>query len=344
MRTESQVLAGRDPRAQRTLRMASGTALSLAISFGMGMPIPMIAPVLAVFLLVMRNRPLSFKDGLGLIVVVAVTSGTGLLISPVLRYFPVSGVVLVGLCLFLAFRHAMRGGNNLVTTFLVVGLTMISTAGTVDFALAAFVVAALVKGLLVAVAVLAIGHWLFPEQAPTPTATAAPVLPARDAARIAWRATLVVVPAFLLALTDPAGYLPVIMKSVSLGRQSCTTAAGNAARELVGSTLLGGLLAMVFWCALGLFVNLWMFFLWMLLFGLWAGRKLYGLSAGRYPPGFWLNTLVTLIILLGQSVEDSMVGKDVFTAFAVRMGLFLAVTLYACMMIVVLDGRAGRGV
>jgi hypothetical protein len=168
-------------------------------------------------------------------------------------------------------------------------------------------------------------------------APAPPVLPAKDAAALALRATLVVMPAFLLALTDPAGYLPVIMKAVSLGRQSCTTSARGAARELLGSTLLGGVMAIVFWCALGLFVNLWMFFLWMLLFGLWAGRKLYGLSPGRYPPSFWLNTLVTLIILLGQSVEDSMLGKDVYRAFAVRMALFVAVTLYACAMIVMLD-------
>ena len=39
-----------------------------------------------------------------------------------------------------------------------------------------------------------------------------------------------------------------------------------------------------------------------------------------------------MIILLGQSVEDSAVGKDVYTAFAVRMGLFILVTVYAGVM------------
>jgi hypothetical protein len=51
----------------------------------------------------------------------------------------------------------------------------------------------------------------------------------------------------------------------------------------------------------------------------------------------WLNTFITLIILLGQSVQDSALGKDVYTAFAVRMGLFIAVTLYACLMVRLLD-------
>ena len=146
-------------------------------------------------------------------------------------------------------------------------------------------------------------------------------------------------PAFLLALIDPAGYLPIILKAVSLGQQSSTTNARNAGRELLGSTLLAGLLAILFWSALSLFVHLWMFFLWMLLFGLVLARKLYALSPTRFTPGFWLNTLITLIILLGQSVQDSAAGKDVYTAFAIRMGLFILVTLYACLMVHLLDQR-----
>ena len=125
--------------------------------------------------------------------------------------------------LFLAFRYGLRGGNNLVATFLVAGLTMISAAGTADFQLAATVVGALVKGLLLAVLVSALSHWLFPEPASARPQPAAPSHAADQAVRIALRAALVVMPAFLLAMTDPASYMPIIMKSVSLGRQSCTT-------------------------------------------------------------------------------------------------------------------------
>ena len=126
---------------------------------------------------------------------------------------------------------------------------------------------------------------------------------------------------------------------VSLGQQVCGTSARTAGRELLGSTLLGGLLAILFWSALSLFPHLWMFFLWMLLFGLVLGRRLYALAAPRQTPGFWMNTLVTLIILLGQSVQDSESGKDVYTAFAVRMALFIAVTLYACAAVYLIDRR-----
>ncbi|CAI8971501.1 MULTISPECIES: DUF2955 domain-containing protein [Pseudomonas] len=332
----------RPPRVQRALRLSFGTALCLAASFGLALPIPFLSPMLALMMLAAMNRPLPFKASLGLILILMLTTGTGLLLIPLLRYYPFSGVLLVGLCLFLAFGYGLRGGNPLVATFLVVGLTLISSAGTAEFALALEVIVALVKGLFLAVTTLTISHWLFPDPASAPAAKPGPSLTPTESSWLALRATLVVLPTFLLAMIDPASYLPIIMKAVSLGQQSCATSARTAGQELLGSTLLGGLMAILFWCALSLFVNLWMFFLWMLLFGLLAARKLYGLALTRQPPSFWLNSLATLIILLGQSVQDSAAGKDVYTAFAIRMGLFILVTLYACVMVHLLDTRRQR--
>lgn len=329
----------RTPRVQRALRLATGTALCLAVSFGLALPIPFISPVLAVLLLASLNRPLPFKAALVLAVVAMLTTGIGLLLIPVLRYYPFCGVLLIGAGLFLAFGFGLRGGNTLIMTFLIIGLTMIPSAGVAEFDLAMMVIGALVKGLILAVIVVAISHWLFPDPADAPSPPAASALPAQEVGRVALRATLIVIPAFLLALIDPASYLPIILKAVSLGQQSSTTTARSAGHELLGSTLMGGLLAIVFWCALSLFVHLWMFFLWMLLFGLLLARKLYALSPTRLTPGFWLNSLITLIILLGQSVQDSLAGKDVYTAFVVRMGLFIALTLYALLMVHLLDRR-----
>lgn len=328
-----------DPRGRRALRLASGVALSVAIGFGLALPIPFLSPIFVVLLLVSSNRPLPLKAAPALALVVMLTTGIGLLMIPLLRHAPPSGVLLVGLCLFLCFRYGLRGGNPLVTQFLVIGLTMISAAGTFDFGLAVMVIEALAKGIVLAVLVVLVSHALIPEPA---NARATPGRPAPDATESAWialRAALVVLPAFLLALIDPASYMPLIMKSVSLGQQVCGASARTAGRELLGSTLLGGLLAMLFWSALSLFPHLWMFFLWMLLFGLLLGRRLYALVATGLTPAFWMNTLVTLIILLGQSVQDSEAGKDVYTAFAVRMGLFIAVTLYACAAVYLIDRR-----
>lgn len=331
--------------AQRALRLACGTALCTAASYGLALPLSFLSPVLAMLLLASMPRPLPVKMALVLTLVAAFTTSLGLLLVPLLRYYPVCGVLLIGVGLFLVFTYGLRGGNVLIMTFLVIGMTMISAAGFGSFELAMAVIGALVKGLLLAVIIVGLSHVLFPEPANSPAPPPAPALPAEDVPRVALRATLIVLPTFLLVLIDPASYLPIILKAVSLGQQSTTTRTHHAGRELLGSTLLGGLLAVLFWCALSLFVHLWMFFLWMLLFGLFLARKLYRLHPTQLTPGFWLNTLITMIILFGQSVEDSAAGKDVYTAFAVRMGLFILVTLYSGVMMHLLvahrDNRQG---
>ncbi|WP_277758278.1 DUF2955 domain-containing protein [Pseudomonas sp. A34-9] len=328
--------------AQRALRLAFGTALCTAASYALALPLAFISPVLAVLLLASLPRPLPLKGALVLALVAALTTSLGLLLVPLLRYYPVSGVLLIGLGLFVVFRFGLHGGNPLIVTFLVIGMTMISAAGFTEFDLAMAVIGALIKGLLLAVAVVGISHALFPERPDSPAPPKPAAMPAEEVPRVALRATLIVLPTFLLALSDPATYMPIILKAVSLGQQSSTSHTHHAGRELLGSTLLAGVLAVLLWCGLSLFVHLWMFFLWMLLFGLWVARKLYRLSPTRFSPGFWLNTLVTMIILLGQSVQDSAAGKDVYTAFAVRMGLFILVTLYSAVMMHLLAAPSPR--
>lgn len=329
-------------RRQRALRLAWGVALCLAVSFGFGLPVPILAPVFAVLLLAMRSQPLPLRAAPALAVLVLLSCGSGLLLIPLLRHAPVSGVLLVGVGVFLVLRYALKGGNGLLANLLVIGLTMIAAAGTSDFTLALSVVEALSKGMLLATLGTALAHVMFPEPADAPVQPSPPPLAAERASWVALRATLIVMPAFLLALIAPDAFMPLIMKSVSLGQQASETHARNASRELIGSTLLAGLLAILLWGALSLFVHLWMFFLWVLLFSLWQARRLYRAVATRHSPAYWVSCLTTMLILLGQSVQDSAAGQDVYRAFAVRMALFLAVSVYAGALLIWIDRRRAR--
>ena len=102
--------------------------------------------------------------------------------------------------------------------------------------------------------------------------------------------------------------------------------------------------ALILLVPLALFMGLLglLFFLWTLLFVLLLARRLYRLLPGRASPGFWLNCLATLLLLLGQSVEDSAAGKDVYTAFAIRLALFVGVALYAWLAVYLFDRWRGR--
>ncbi|MBH3413248.1 DUF2955 domain-containing protein [Pseudomonas putida] len=329
-------------RRLRALRLAWGGARCLATSFGLGVPGPILAPVFAVLLLAMRSEPLPIKAAPALAILVLLSCGSGLLLIPLLRHAPVSGVLLVGVGVFLVLRYALKGGNGLLANLLVIGLTMIAAAGTSDFTLALSVVEALSKGMLLAVLGSALAHVLFPEPAGAPAQPSPPLLDSADVGWVALRATLIVMPAFLLALIAPDQFMPLIMKAVSLGQQAGETRARHASRELIGSTLLAGVLAMLVWGALSLFAHLWMFFLWVLLVVLWQARRLYRSVDTKQSPAYWVSCLTTLLILLGQSVQDSAGGQDVYKAFAVRMALFLAVSLYASAMLIWIDRRRVR--
>jgi len=322
--------------ARRVFRLSFTVSLSLALAYGLAMPLPFLAPIFALMLTATPAPPMGVKGLLGLVAVVAVTLCVGLLLIPLLIHYRLSALLLVAMGLFLSLYLTINKGNGLVGTFLTIGITLISAAGTVSSALATAVIYALIIGIGVAVLCQWIVYPFFPEEEPGGDARQGGVAPT-SGRWIALRATLIVLPAYLLALTNPSLYMPLIMKSVSLGQQGSEVSARSAGRELIGSTFLAGCFAVVFWFALKIAPNLWMFFLWMLLSGFYFAGKLYQVIPTRYPASFWLNVAVTMLIFLGPAVEDSANGKDVYAAFAVRLGLFIAVTLYAWTAITLLE-------
>ena len=70
-------------------------------------------------------------------------------------------------------------------------------------------------------------------------------------------------------------------------------------------------------------------------------HQVYGVSATRFPASFWINVGVTMLILVGPAVEDSS-GGGVRWAFAQRLTLFVAVTVYAWFAILVLERMRKR--
>jgi hypothetical protein len=327
--------------ARRVFRLSLTMALALAGAYGLALPLPFLAPLFALVLTAAPAPPPGPKGLLGLILLVLITLGVGVLLIPILLNYALTGILLVAIGLYFSTYLTVHRGKALIGTFLTIGFTLISAAGTLDFGLAVTVIKALVLGIVVAVICQWVVYPWFPEDRATARAPKA-VPDVLQSNWIALRAALIVLPAYLLALTNPAGYLAIIMKSVSLAQQGSAVSARDAGRELLGSTLLGGCFASLFWLALKLQPNLWMFFLWMLLFGVYFAAKMFGVFASRFPASFWLNVGVTMLILLGPAVEDSANGKDVYQAFVVRMGLFVAVALYAWLAVHLLEQLRDR--
>jgi len=324
-----------DIGARRVFRLSLTVAVSLAAGYGLALQIPFLAPIFAFVLFAAPKPPMGLKGVFGTALVLSLTLGVGLLLTPVLNHYPVTGLMLVLLGVFFSNYITLNMGKGLVGMLLTVGIALISVAGLIAPQVATSLIAGMVVGIVVGVACYWLVYPFFPEDS-VPAAPPPPPAPVQSS-WLALRATLIVYPAFLLALVNPTLYLPVVMKSLALGQQASAINARTAGRELLGSTLMGGVLAALFWAALSVAPNLWMFFLWMLLCAIYVTAKFYGVVASRYPPSYWQNALITLLILLGPAVADSANGKDVYAAFAVRMGLFMFVTIYAWLAVVILD-------
>ena len=311
------------------LRLGIGLALAVLIAYGFALQGAFVVCAMAVLLLCKPGPPIPFAKGAVMGVVIAALLATGVLMVPILKHYSATGVMLTGALLYTVFFAGARSANPL-TIFLVIAFTVIPVAGVADQALGLAFASAVGVGLATGAFVSGFSHVFFPDP-PTPAniAAAPAAVTPQAASWSALQATLVVMPVFVLALTNPAFYLAAIMKTVTLGQQAGSTNAHSAGRELVGSTLMGALMATVVWFGLSLRPNLWMLTLWMVASALWAGARLFRVKPASAPPTFWLNALVTMLILLGPAIEDAAVGKDVYRASATRVALFVGVALYA---------------
>ncbi len=287
---------------------------------------------------------------------VLLTLGTGLILTPLLQHYAFSMVLVMAVGLYGATLLGVAQGKALIGLLLTIGLTLIPAAGLVSYGLAVDLILALITGIVIAVICQWLVYPFFPESSPlaAEAAEAAVISDPQQSRWIALRTVLIVLPPVMAAFTNPALYLATIVKTTLLAQQGSRLSAKAAGYELIGSTFLAGCFAILLWFGLKLWPSLWMFFLWMLLLGVYIAAKLYGVVASKYEPSYWQNVIVTVVILLGPAVEDSANGKDVYQAFAVRFMLFIAVTLYAWLAIWVLEycrsrlharrlSRAGEG-
>ncbi|TNF90372.1 MAG: DUF2955 domain-containing protein [Gammaproteobacteria bacterium] len=328
--------------ARRVFRLSFTMALALACGYGFGVDLPFLAPIFALMLTATPGPPMPPKKLVVLVLAITLILAVGLLLIRVLEHYPMSGILIVMCGIYLSSYMAVNLGKGPVAVFLTMSLTLISAMGLMDWGIAASLIDAIGLGLIIAIVSQWVVYPFFPEEQGLVIPEPPPPTP-QENNWIALRATIIIMPVYLLMLTNPAAYAPIMMKSVTLGQQGSMVSAREAGRELLGSTFLGGCFALLIWKALGISTNLWMFFLWILLFGVFFAGKLYQVFSSRYPASFWSNVAVTALILLGSAVQDSETGKDVYTAFAVRMGLFIAVTLYAWLAIAVLERYRTRG-
>ena len=329
-----------EPQARRVYRFALVTALSATIAFALQLQFAFLPPVLAVLLSLTPAPPMKPRALLILVAIILVTTGIGMLMVPLLLHFPLTAVLLGLLGLYASSYLTVNLQQSALGGFLALGFILVSTLGLSNETLGWTMVQTLAGGVIIAI----LCQWLIYPFFPEDPKTAPPQPPHTGAVQSNWialRSALIVLPVWMAALYNPSTWVAALTKALTLGQQRTYPGAWEAGLELLGSTFLGGLLAVLFSVLLGVLPNLWVMFLLSLAVGIYGGSKLYGILPTRFPPTFWSNTLMTLWILL-TTVTGSLTGEDVYKAFIVRFSLFVGVTLYAWFAMVLLEAwRSG---
>lgn len=317
------------------LRIGTGIGLATGICYGLALPMPHLGVIMAWVVLCRPGEALGLKKGLagGLLLLGIMTAGV--LLVPLLTHYALAAVLLVALLLYLLMQQAMAG-KGAAAMLLIMAITVIPVAGLIEQSLAIALAQMMGLGILIGTLVNRLAHALFPPL-PVAGAAARAAPPPEHPERLALRAVAMVLPVWLLALGNPAFYIPAVMKTVTLAQQSTSLNARQAGQELVLSTLAGALLAFALWLGLSLWPSLLMLVLMLALMTLWLARRLVRLVVGRFPPSFWSNTWITALILFGPAIEDSATGKDVWLAAAMRCGLYLVVAGYGWLCILLLE-------
>jgi hypothetical protein len=329
--------------ARRVCRLALGTGLAAAFAFGRGLPLAYLVVLVSAQLLIAPVPPPKLRLAAILIVIVFVTAGWGILLGPVLIYVPVAGVLLILAGIAAASALATNPRVAIIATLIILGNTIIAVAAQNSSAAAVAILQIMVIAFVVAIIIAHVAHAVFPEDGaavPLP----APSLAAGEAVWIGVRAALIMVLPLLLALTNPGNYLMVLMKGAQLAGQAEATDTRFVARELVVSTAYGGAAALLLWWVLGLWPSLVLLTLLFALAAFVIARPLYGVVASPHGFGHWQNVLVTMMLLIGPALTDRAGGTDITLAILQRTGIFIGLSLYAALMVQLLDGIHGHRV
>ena len=327
--------------ARRVFRLSFTTAITLAVAYALAIPFPFIAPIFAFILTSIPSFSLNLKKLLVLNILFALTLGIGLWVTPLIVYYPVSGIMIVGLGLYFSAYLTVNLGKGMVGSLIGLGFSIIPAAGAIDYMLATTVIKSLIVCMSLAVIVQWVVYPFFPEDEISLKQKTSPETP-RQCNWIALRFTFIVLPPFILALINPSVFFKTIVKSTMLGKQGSEVEAKHAGRELLGSTLLGGFYAALFWGILIVKPDLWMFFLLTLIFSIYFAAKLYRVLPTRFSGPFWQDVSVTMLILLGLAISDSENGSNVYQAFFQRMSIFIGLAFYAWGAVYFLDALKNR--
>jgi hypothetical protein len=319
-----------DARRQAALRLAFGVTACFALVEILNWDASFLAPLLAANMLAKAQRPPSLGQGLVVLLLIALSTGTVLALTIAFLGTPAVLILALALLLYLAFYAHVRGAPDLATLLLQISAVSLPVIAVLSPDGAAGFAATLLSAGAVALLTVWAAHAAFPnpdfaDADAGPTTDIASKVDPRAAARHAFLDTIVVVPVlawFILDATEVA--VVVLIVILTLLRQRDPGRGQSAALGLIVGNLLGGVAAAIVY-NLVLLNNSFVFFIAVCLAAclIFAGRIV---TAGKQAPLFAI-AFATFILLLGLGLSPLPGGSG--EAFASRLINVLLASAYA---------------
>jgi hypothetical protein len=317
----------------RSLRLGIGISLAIAVALIFNWSVAFITAVLTGMLLALPQPPPSIKLALGFLLVIGGTLLLGLTLLPMLHNQPAAAVLVISLAVFGCFYFGANGGSQTLVTFLLIGITLIPVIGSESVDVAIGITSGMLVSTVIAFPLVWLSFALVPDREALPRMSKAKVVPPERQVviRSALRSTAIMLPAFywLLLTSETAAYVAVLLKIATMGQQCSLESARAAGRELMWSTFIGGIAAILIWNVLQIWPTVLIYSLLFLLCGLIMGPRIFS-GAGLAPrASFWSYGLVTMMIVLAPAAMDTASGTGASARFSERIIMFALATIYA---------------
>ncbi len=338
-----------DPAARRTLRLGIGVSLALGLGQAFGWTAHAITAIITSALLTMPLPTPSLRLAVSIIAKIVLSLVVGvLLLVPTLEQ-PLLGVFLVAVLLFATSYAASIGKiGPLDFTLLAMGLLIIPALGATNIHLAV----AAAKGVAFSSLIVFPCVWVAYAILPEPLFHKIPIPPPpfdrrKDAAIHALRPVVVVMPVYLwfFLANDTYSYAVVLLKSVLIAQQAENARGWQLAKDELKATVIGGVIAVTIWELLRIWPSLLWYVILTFLSAMFIGNRLFGGKGKEGTGHMWGYAFTTSIAINASAVtgggfsDYSMTGDQVYF---MRVGMFLFVTVYGTLAVLVVDDWIDR--
>jgi hypothetical protein len=325
---------GQDQVSVRIIRYAVGVTLSASLAYAINWPLSFLLPVLVSFLLSLPLPMPPLQSGLRNMWYTLLAFGLGLFFALFFLQYPLVYVLMLGVVMYHLYYYLNRGGSLWLTLMSFIAILLLSMLANSHEGLASGISLNFIWTSWISIIVVWIAYLLVPDpqHAPYPQAPGFQPGFSQPAAQAALKSTVVILPlASLFFIFDLTSYMLVMIFAALFILKPELSAGKEAGMNSLISTLLGGVIAWVFYWLIVAVPEYWFYVVLMLLTSLYFGRQVF---SGNPTAKYYNSALIALLILVNGSMGE---GAEFSEKFIMRVFLITLAVVYIVTALKVLD-------